>query len=115
MERAGKDSTLTQGELSKCTGMKKAKKRIRSLNSYFLRSYFLRLCMVLALAAFGTTGSAQPLPPDDHGDDNHKPPNGSLGGGLVIMLALGAAYGSKKWMARPPCHPERSANKAKDL
>jgi len=43
---------------------------------------------------------AQPGPPDPpggHGDPGDQPPAGApVGGGLFILLGLGAAYGGKK-------------------
>ncbi len=43
---------------------------------------------------FATAAIAQPPPPDDHGDDGNQP--APIGSGLVILMALGAAYGAKK-------------------
>jgi UDP-N-acetylmuramyl pentapeptide phosphotransferase/UDP-N-acetylglucosamine-1-phosphate transferase len=50
----------------------------------------------------GSNISAQngspPPPPGEHGSEQNLPPGGGtpIGGGLGILLALGAAYGGKK-------------------
>jgi hypothetical protein len=39
-----------------------------------------------------------PPPPSGHGESGNQPPGGGapIGGGLFILLGLGAAYGAKK-------------------
>ncbi len=51
---------------------------------------------VIALFAIfmSTIAFAQPPPLPGHGDDENQP--APIGSGIVILLALGAAYGSKK-------------------
>lgn len=68
---------------------------MRKITACRLKNTFLKTGLALMLVVFGMAGAAQPLPPD-HENEDHKPPHGSLGGGLAIMLVLGAAYGSKK-------------------
>ncbi len=50
----------------------------------------LALALTLSLGAI-----AQPPPPDNHGEDTNQPA-APIGSGLLILLALGAAYGAKK-------------------
>ncbi len=49
------------------------------------------LCLFLAFAGWNATG--QP-PPPSHGEEEDQP--APVGGGLTILLAMGAAYGAKK-------------------
>jgi len=49
------------------------------------------LCFFLAFSVWNATG--QP-PPPGHGEDEDQP--APVGGGLTILLAMGAAYGAKK-------------------
>jgi hypothetical protein len=53
----------------------------------------LTLVLTLSLGAI-----AQPPPPGEHGQGDDSPPQqqGPIGGGLLILLTLGAAYGAKK-------------------
>jgi hypothetical protein len=46
-------------------------------------------------------GGNPPPPPDEHGQSGNLPPGGGapIGSGMVILLALGAAYGGKKLFA----------------
>jgi len=68
---------------------------MRKIAECRLKNTLLKMGLALMLVVLGMAGAAQPLPPD-HEDEDHKPPHGSLGGGLAIMLTLGAVYGSKK-------------------
>lgn len=56
------------------------------------------LATILALTISSTTyAQAPPPPPPDHGSTgNHNGGNAPIGGGLFILLGLGAAYGAKK-------------------
>ena len=40
-----------------------------------------------------------PPPPGEHGQNTNQPPGGGnpVGGGVFILIALGAGYGAKKW------------------
>ena len=54
------------------------------------------LLATLPALFFATAAIAQPPPPpDEHGGDGDIAP-APIGSGLVILLALGAAYGAKK-------------------
>ena len=46
-----------------------------------------------------STGQNVPPPPDNHGDSgNQTTGNGApIGGGMFILISLGAAYGGKKY------------------
>ena len=44
--------------------------------------------------------SAQPAPPSDHGSTADESPDGGgapVAGGIGFLIALGAAYGVRKW------------------
>lgn len=46
-----------------------------------------------------TMAQGPPPPPGDHGGDQNVPANGGgapIGGGIAILLTLGAAWGGKK-------------------
>jgi hypothetical protein len=65
------------------------------------RNIFFKALTVLFFMALTTALPAQnpPPPPGVHGETgNQTPPGGGVpvGSGLVILLALGAAYGGKK-------------------
>lgn len=62
-----------------------------------------KILTTLALSAFflighGLMAQAPPPPPGDHGGTGNAPAggNGSLTGGIGILMALGAAYGGRK-------------------
>ncbi len=55
----------------------------------------IRLIICFAFVALSLGAFGQPPPPDgERGTDSDKP--ASIGGGLLILLGLGAAYGAKK-------------------
>ena len=59
------------------------------------------LIFVVLMVANATTGlfaQVPPPPPQDHGSIGNKSSGGGapIGGGLFILLGLGAAYGGKK-------------------
>jgi hypothetical protein len=61
----------------------------------------LTVLLMMAMLSITPALLAQdpPPPPDSHGETgNQSPPGGGVpvGSGLVILLALGAAYGGKK-------------------
>ncbi len=58
---------------------------------YMIRAFFA----VLIAIAFSLSAAGQPPPPGDHGGDEDQQP-APIGSGMVILLALGAAYGAKK-------------------
>ena len=61
---------------------------------------FLSLFLLLVLLNFATpvSAGAPPPPPPDHGSGGNVPGGGApIGEGLIILVALGAAYGYKKW------------------
>ncbi len=56
------------------------------------------LIFVLPLISLGQ-GSVPP-PPSDHGQNGDQSPDGGpapVGGGIAILLTMGAAYGGKKY------------------
>ncbi len=58
----------------------------------------ISIIFTLALAlSFSISSFAQPEPPSGHGSgSNQNGGNAPIGGGLTILLGLGAAYGGKK-------------------
>ncbi len=56
----------------------------------------IALMLTLSLGAI----AQPPLPPDNHGSGDDLSPQqgepGPIGGGLLILMTLGAAYGAKK-------------------
>ena len=59
----------------------------------------LRIVIVMFIMGAVYTASAQPPPPPAGGDNtqgNKLGGNAPIGGGLFILLGLGAAYGGKK-------------------
>ncbi len=62
-------------------------------------SIFL-LFLLLAFATPVLAGSPPP-PPPGHGTNGNVPGGGApIGEGLIILVAMGAAYGYKKWKAK---------------
>jgi len=63
----------------------------------------LSLFLLLMLLTFVTpvsAGSPPPPPPPGHGSGGNVPGGGApIGEGLIILVAMGAAYGYKKWKA----------------
>jgi hypothetical protein len=67
------------------------KKHIKTSISLFL------LLFILTFATPVMAGSPPP-PPPAHGNGGNVPGGGApIGEGLIILVALGAAYGYKKW------------------
>ena len=69
------------------------------------KKYFHILILILAIAWLGIPrvmaqqAQTVPPPPDTHGATDNQAPSGGgapIGGGLFILLGLGAAYGGKK-------------------
>jgi len=52
----------------------------------------------LFMVLLSTGLMAQPNPPGDHGSGDDEAPGGgaAIGGGLFVLLGLGAAYGGRK-------------------
>jgi len=64
-----------------------------------MKKYFIPLVITIGLM-LGTTdvfSQPPPPPPGGHGDTgNQNAGNAPIGGGLFILLGLGAAYGGRK-------------------
>ncbi len=59
----------------------------------------LTLSLIVATAlsiSVPTMAQDAPPPPDAHGSSGNRDPGAPIGGGLFILLGLGAAYGGKK-------------------
>lgn len=68
---------------------------IHSIKKAFLKPALVFLMLLsLSLGALAQ-GGGPPPPPGNHGDDEDMKPT-PVGSGLVLLLALGAAYGAKK-------------------
>jgi hypothetical protein len=54
--------------------------------------------LLIGISAVSFAQPSAPPPPSDHGGGNNASPGGPapIGSGLVVLLSLGAAYGSKK-------------------
>ena len=65
-----------------------------------MKKIFIQLMIIVSFILTSTFLPAQdpPPPPSDHGGSGNAPAdNGApIGGGLFILLGLGAAYGGKK-------------------
>ena len=65
-----------------------------------MKKIFIQLMIIFSFILTSTFLPAQdpPPPPSDHGGSGNAPAdNGApIGGGLFILLGLGAAYGGKK-------------------
>ncbi len=55
----------------------------------------IRIVLVVLLSFFSLGVIAQPPPPSERGSDENEP-TGTIGSGLIIMLAMAAGYGAKK-------------------
>ncbi|MFC1731783.1 hypothetical protein ACFL6I_15805 [candidate division KSB1 bacterium] len=65
-----------------------------NINFKLISRFLSFLCVLfIVYSSFG-----QPGPPPQHGDPGDHPVGGSapIGSGLIILLVLGAGYGSKK-------------------
>ena len=68
---------------------------MKSLQKIFLVLFF-SAAMLTSYNGFADTNP--PDPPSSHGATGNQPGGGApIGGGLFILLGLGAAYGGKKW------------------
>ena len=58
----------------------------------------IKYIIACLLIAFTLNVFSQPNPPGNHGSGNNEAPGGGapIGGGLLILLGLGAVYGGKK-------------------
>lgn len=63
-----------------------------------IRRFKLLLIGLLFMTATGLMAQGPPDPPDEGGNNsgNQTGGNAPIGGGLGILLALGAAYGARK-------------------
>ncbi len=67
-----------------------------------MKKSFVQLLIIVSFTFTSTFLLAQdappppPPPPSDHGETGNAPAGAPIGGGLFILLGLGAAYGGKK-------------------
>ena len=75
-----------------------------------MKKYILSIFIALTLVLWTGTAFSQsvPPPPSNHGESGNQAPGGGapIGGGLFILLGLGAAYGGKKLYAHYKENPE---------
>jgi hypothetical protein len=83
--------------------LRELKKRSNIENLRIMKNKFKILAIALTLGfIFGLSNISipQPPPPSGHGQTGDATPSGGgaapIGSGLIIMLGMGAAYGSKK-------------------
>jgi hypothetical protein len=84
--------TLSNSLINKIKTLKMKKRMIRTLT-------VLLMMAMLSITPALLAQDPPPPPPGSHGETgNQSPPGGGVpvGSGLVILLALGAAYGGKK-------------------
>jgi hypothetical protein len=66
-----------------------------------VKAFIMALFVFTAVAVTSSVFAQDPPPPPSggHGGGGNQPPGGGapIGEGLLILTALGAAYGSKKW------------------
>jgi len=62
-----------------------------------MKKFFIILSLAFSLIFWSNQVFAQSNPPADHGAPGNQSGGGApIGGGLFILLGLGAAYGGKK-------------------
>ena len=57
----------------------------------------VHITAVLAITLLPLLSTGQSNPPSKHGRDTDQSGSAPIGGGLTILLTLGAAYGGKKY------------------
>ena len=70
-----------------------------------MKKYILSIFIALTLVLWTGTAFSQsvPPPPSNHGESGNQAPGGGgapIGGGLFILLGLGAAYGGAKGLKK---------------
>ena len=63
-----------------------------------IKKIAITLLVIIGLTiSFNATAQVPPPPPPGHGQNGNQPGgNAPIGGGLFILIGLGAAYGGKK-------------------
>lgn len=68
------------------------------MKKYMMTSIRLILLLMLLSVVAPTFAVVPPPPPPGHGQSGNVPGGGApVGEGLALLIALGAAYGYKKW------------------
>ncbi len=68
------------------------------MKKYITTSISLFLLFMLLSFASPVLAQEPPPPPPGHGTNGNVPGGGApIGEGLIILVAMGAAYGYKKW------------------
>ena len=67
------------------------------MKANIFKTVFIFLVIAMVFSNFNANAQA-PNPPGQHGQSGDKAPGGGapIGGGLLILLSLGAGYGAKK-------------------
>ena len=91
LNKVGLDSKLTKSSLP-------IKLKTINNNMNYLKNITLTLLVIFGLSfSIDSIAQAPPPPPPSHGSTgNQNGGNAPIGGGLFILLGLGAAYGGKK-------------------
>jgi len=67
--------------------------------SIFSLLAILLFCLLLAKETIPQGVGPPPPPPDTHGESGDKEGGGApIGGGTLLLIALGTAYGTKKYI-----------------
>jgi len=62
-----------------------------------MKKFIILFSLVFTMVCWTNESFAQAPPPSDHGSTTNQSGGGApIGGGLFILLGLGAAYGGKK-------------------
>jgi hypothetical protein len=70
------------------------------MKKYIKHTLGLLLLLVLLNFATPVIATNPPPPPPQHGQGGNVPGGGApVGEGLILLVAMGAAYGYKKWKA----------------
>ena len=74
------------------------KKYIKPNIMNLIKKVAITMLVIIGLTlSIDSVGQAPPPPPPSHGSSGNQPGgNAPIGGGLFILIGLGAAYGGKK-------------------
>ena len=76
-------------------------KKLGTMDRYFTITFSTFLLFLLLTFATPVLAGSPPPPPPGHGTTGNVPGGGApIGEGLFILVAMGAAYGFKKWKSK---------------
>ena len=79
--------------------MKNREKHHTMKNIFRILAIGLTFGLLIGLSTISDAQPGPPPPPEGHGSTGNQAPGGGtapIGGGIAILVSLGAAYGSKK-------------------